>query len=114
VASHLYTNRAARFLLPAGLAANALFFGYMSLVYASLPGRVSIHWNAQAQVDVVDDPVKLLRLPLFALTIWLVNAVAGWWSSPRERALTLLLLAGAVAAQIVLWLGAISIVLRNQ
>ena len=43
----------------------------------------------------------------------LANAVAAWWALPRERALTLFLLVGALAAQVVFWAGALSIVLRS-
>jgi hypothetical protein len=110
----LWGDRTARYMLLAGLALCALFFGYMSLVYSSLPSRLPMHWNAQAQVDRIGDPQELLRLPAFALAVWLGNVVLGWWAFRRERAATLFLLAGAVAAQVVFAAGALSIVLRNQ
>lgn len=108
----LWGDTPARRLLLAGLLLNALFFGYMSLVYGGLPTRLALHWNAQAQVDRVGDPLELLRLPVFALTAWLVNAVIAWWALRRERAVSLFLLAGADAAQVVFWAGVLSIVLR--
>jgi hypothetical protein len=72
-----------------------------------------LHWNAQAEIDRIGDPLELLRLPAFGLAIWLVNAIAGWWALPRERAATLFLLAGGVAAQIVFTAAVLSIVLRT-
>ena len=60
VAPLLWSDRLARGLILAGLALNALFFGYMSLVYQGLPPSLPLHWNAQAQVDAVGDPLLTL------------------------------------------------------
>jgi len=111
-AYRLWSDRAARNLLLVGLALNVLFFGYLALVYSGLPSRIPMHWNSQAQVDRIESSLDLLDLPVFALAVWFVNVVAGWWALSRERAVTLFLLSGAVAAQIVFWAGAASIVLR--
>ena len=104
-------GRATVFLV--GLAINILLWGYLSLVYTQLPSRVALHWNAQAQVDRIGDPVELLDLPLFALGVWLFNTVAARLVLPRERAATLFLLAGGIAAQVFFFAGALSIVLKN-
>jgi hypothetical protein len=109
----LWADRAARVLMLAGLALCALLFGYMSLVYASLPEHLPMHWNAQAQVDRIGSPAELLRLPVFALAVWLANVGFGWWAQRLERAATLFLLAGAAAAQVVFAAGVLTIVLRN-
>ena len=85
----------------------------MSLVYGSLPEHLPMHWNAQAQVDRIGSPAELLRLPVFALAVWLANVVFGWWAQRRERAATRLLLAGAAAAQVVFAAGVLTIVMRN-
>jgi hypothetical protein len=112
-AAALWSDRLARGLLLAGLALNLLLFGYLSVVYFGLPANLPLHWNAQGQIDFVDFKQKLLWVPTYALAVWLANAVAAWWALPRERAMTLFLLAGAVAAQVVFWAGALSIVLRS-
>jgi hypothetical protein len=109
----VWADRAARVLMLGGLALCALLFGYMGLVYASLPTHLPMHWNAQAQVDRIGSPQELLRLPVFALAIWLVNLGFGWWVQRHERATTLLLLAGAAAAQVVFAAGVLTIVMRN-
>ena len=108
----LWSGAAARWLLLAGLVLSALFFGYVSLVYGSLPPNLPLHWDAQAQVDRIGDPLELVRLPVFALLIWLVNAVLASWAAGRERALSLFLLIGGAAAQVVFWAAVLSIVLR--
>jgi uncharacterized membrane protein len=108
----LWTDRPVRWLALAGLVVCALLFGYLSLIYATLPANLPLHWNAQAQVDIIGDPQELLRLPLFGLLVWAVNLVIGLWALPRERAATLFLLGGAVAAQVVFAAGALSIVLH--
>lgn len=108
----LWTDRLMRGFFLGGLLANALLFGYMSLVYASLPESLPLHWNAQAQIDRIGDPSELLRLPAFALGVWLVNIVAARLVIQRERAATLFLLAGGAATQVVFAAGAISIVAR--
>lgn len=108
----LWSDRLARGLFLAGLVLNALLFVYLSFVYADLPVRLALHWNAQAQVDRIGDPIELLSLPVFALGVWLANALVGWWVLKRERAATLFLLAGGVAAQIVFTAGVLSIVVR--
>jgi hypothetical protein len=111
--SPLWSDRLTRSLLVAGLVLNILLFGYLSLVYSDLPMRLPLHWNAQAQIDRIGTPAELLRLPVFATGIWLVNVVLALWTSRREPAVRLFLLAGAVAAQVVFWAGALSIVLRT-
>lgn len=111
-ASALWADRPACTLLLIGLGLNMLLFLYLSFVYADLPPLLPLHWNAQAQVDRIGDPTELLRLPVFALAIWWINAVVGWLALSRERAATLFLLAGAVAVQIVFAAGALSIVGR--
>jgi hypothetical protein len=108
----LWSDRVARGLFLAGLALNSLLFVYLSFVYADLPVRLALHWNAQAQVDRIGDPIELLSLPVFALGVWLANALLGWWVLKRERAATLFLLAGGVAAQVVFMAGVLSIVVR--
>jgi hypothetical protein len=111
-AAPLWADRTARILMLAGLFLCGLLFAYMGFIYNGLPISLPLHWNPQAQVDVIGDPQELLRLPAFALAIWLVNVVLGAWALRRERAATLFLLGGAVAVQIVFAAGALSIVLR--
>ncbi|HEX8221750.1 MAG TPA: PH domain-containing protein [Chloroflexia bacterium] len=109
----LWGDRVVRTLFLAGLGLNVLLWGYLSLVYTELPSRVAMHWNAQAQVDRIDDPSELLDLPLFALGVWLFNTIAARVVLRRERAATIFLLAGAVAVQVFFFAGALSIVLKN-
>ncbi|MBF6612889.1 MAG: hypothetical protein IVW55_07135 [Chloroflexi bacterium] len=112
-AAPLWYDPVARWLFLSGLLLSAALFFYLSLVYTTLPALLALHWNAQAQVDRVGDPTELLRLPVFALAVWLVNAVVAFWAIRRERAAALFLLAGAACAQIVFAAGALSIVLRT-
>lgn len=108
----LWTDSVVSWLAVAGLALCILLFGYVYLVYPGLPSSLPLHWNSQAQVDVIGDPQELLRLPIFGLIVWAANMVFGLWALRRERAATLFLLTGAIAAQVVFAAGAISIVLR--
>jgi hypothetical protein len=108
----IWSDRLVRTLFLTGLALNALLFIYLSLVFDGLPQRLALHWNAQAQVDRIGDPMELLRLPVFALAAWLANVIMGWLVKSRERAATLFLLGGSVAAQVVFAAGAVSIVVR--
>ncbi len=112
-AAPLWYDSVARWLFLSGLLLCTALFFYLSLIYANLPALLALHWNAQAQVDRVGDPTELLRLPVFALAVWLVNAVVAFWAIRRERAAALFLLAGAACAQIVFAAGALSIVLRT-
>ena len=108
----LWGDRVSRVLFLGGLALCALLFGYLGTVYGSLPENVPIHWDAQAQPDLIGAPVELLRLPAFALGIWGFNAVVARLVLTRERAATLLLLAGGLAVQVVFMAATLSIVLR--
>jgi hypothetical protein len=109
----LWADRVIRALFLSGIVLNVLLWGYLSLVYTELPSRVAMHWNAQAQVDRIDDPAELLDLPLFGLGVWLFNTIAARIVLSRERAASIFLLAGAVAAQVFFFAGALSIVLKN-
>jgi len=113
-AAPLWADKAARLLMLGSLVLCALLFGLMSLVYNGLPISLPLHWNSQAQVDIIGDPQELLRLPAFALAIWVANVVLAAWALRKERAATLFLLGGAIAAQIVFAAGALSIVLRTS
>ncbi|HKP54091.1 MAG TPA: PH domain-containing protein [Chloroflexia bacterium] len=109
----LWADPLARPLLITGLLICAAIFLYLGFVYGSLPTNLLLHWNALGQPDRVGDPIELMRLPAFALGIWLVNAVVAWAVRPRERAATLFLLGGAVAVQVVFAAAVLSIVLRS-
>jgi hypothetical protein len=108
----LWGDTVSRALFLGGLAFCALLFGYLGAVYASLPDNVPIHWDAQAQPDLIGGPVELLRLPAFALGIWGFNVVVARLVVTRERAATLFLLAGGLAVQVVFAAAMMSIVLR--
>lgn len=110
----LWGDLAVRALFLAGLGLNLLIWGYLALAYAGLPVRVALHWNSQAVVDRIGDPAELLSLPLFALSIWLFNSIAARWALSRERAATLFLLSGAIAAQVIFLAAVLSIVLKNR
>jgi hypothetical protein len=109
----LWADPLARPLFIAGLVLCGLIFLYLGLAYNSLPGNLLLHWNSLGQPDRVGDPIELLQLPVFALGIWAANAVIAWVVRPRERAATLFLLGGAVAAQVVFAAAVLSIVLRS-
>lgn len=111
-ATRVWSDKLARRLLIAGLVLNVLFFGYLSLVYGDLPSRLPLHWNAQAEIDRIGPPVELLSLPIFAAAAWLVSALAASWTLRKERAISIFLLGGAAATQVVFMAGALSIVLR--
>ena len=108
----LWDDRLARGLFLGGLVVCALLFAYLGAFYPGLPPNLPIHWDAQAQPDVIGGPIELLRLPAFALSIWLVNAVAARLVLSRERAATLFLLAGGLIVQIVFAAAVLSIVLK--
>jgi hypothetical protein len=108
----LWADGVSRALFLGGLALCVLLFAYLATVYSGLPENLPIHWDAQGQPDFIGGPIELLRLPAFALGIWLANAIAARLVLTRERAATLLLLAGGFAVQIIFAAAAMSIVLR--
>lgn len=109
----LWADRATRTLMLAALVSNVLLWAYLALAYTRLPERVAIHWNAAAQVDRIGDPSELLSLPLFALAMWLANTLLARWTHPRQRAASLFLLSGALAAQLFFLAALLSIVAKN-
>jgi hypothetical protein len=108
----IWADGVSRALLLGGLALCVLLFSYISAVFSTLPENLPFHWDAQGQPDVIEPSSFLLRLPAFALGIWLFNALAARLVLTRERAATLLLLAGGFAVQIIFAAAAMSIVLR--
>src|SRR5690348_1544102 len=73
----LWTDPAVRWLALAGLLLTLLLFAYVWMVFPSLPSSLPLHWNSQAQVDIIGDPQELLRLPVFGLIVWATNLVIG-------------------------------------
>ena len=84
------------------------------LMIRKLPQDLAIlHYNIAFGVDSLGAPPELYRLPLLALSLFLLNAFISVWFYRKDKFLLNLLLASAIFIQIIIGLALYSIYLIN-
>jgi hypothetical protein len=106
----LWSDQTAWGLLGTAVAVNVGLFGYLSARYPGLDQQLPLHFNIQGVVDRIGTRIELFSLPIIGLIILGTNLVLGLILYRRERAGAYLLWGAAVAAQVLFWLAAFSIV----
>jgi hypothetical protein len=90
-------------------AANAVLFGLVSRLYAYLPERMPLHFDALGQVDRIAAKSGILVIPGIGMLTLAVNGLLSLLIYQRERLGAYLLAVIALAVQAISWLAAISI-----
>jgi len=90
-------------------AANAVLFGLVSRLYAYLPERMPLHFDALGQADRIAAKSGILVIPGIGMLTLAVNGLLSLLIYQRERLGAYLLAVIALAVQAISWLAAISI-----
>ncbi len=98
--------------LGAGFLALLALLGLLCFRFPSLPLLVPLHFDAAGKVDRLGPRIQIFILPLIGLLVLLVNSALGFLAYRRERVATLLLAAGALFVQVLIWVAVIGILGR--
>jgi len=78
--------------------------------FDALPDQLAVHFDASGQPNQIASKFDLLRLPLFAFFLMVLNWVLGVWLHPQQRLLARLLWVGGAVLQVVLFVGVLRLV----
>ncbi len=96
-------------LLVLGLIVDLALLVYLLVRFDALPDPLPLHFDATGLPDVVKGKTDILILPAIGFVVLFTNAMLGILVHRKERAATLLLAAGALFVQVLMWLAAINI-----
>lgn len=89
---------------------NAAAFAYVVSRYPNLPEFLPLHYNALGDVDYIGTRADSFKLPAIGTAVWLANALLGVFLYRYERLASHLLLASAVATQVVVLAAVVTII----
>ena len=75
----LWSDRAALFLMGAGLLGLLIMFGALCFRYPDLSSDLPVHFDVFGLPDRIAGKSELFTLPFIGLAVWLVNTAAGVW-----------------------------------
>jgi uncharacterized membrane protein len=105
----LLHDRVLQILLAVTLAINLVLLIFLVVQYDALPDPLPLHFDATGLPDRIESKSGILILPIIGLIVLVSNAMLGVLVHQRERAATLLLAAGALFVQVLMWLAVINI-----
>lgn len=96
----LWSDRAALFLMAAGLLGLLVMFGALCFRYPALSSDLPVHFDVSGLPDRIAGKSELFTLPLIGLAVWLFNTATGVWLYRHiQRGAAYLLWFGALAVQ---------------
>lgn len=96
-------------LLILTLVVNLALFGFLLLRYDALQDPLPLHFSAAGFPDLIGAKSGVFMLPAIGLVVFGLNVALGVIAYRLERAASLLLGAGALFVQFLMWLAAINI-----
>ncbi|MEX0787313.1 MAG: PH domain-containing protein [Anaerolineales bacterium] len=105
LASRVWADRRARWLLIAGLFIPLALIGYLAVRSAGLPAEVPFGFDPLGRPNPAAPQGRLLLLPVLGLAFWTLNLVSGAWIYRREadRPISYAVWATALLAGCLLW-----------
>ncbi len=97
-------------LLALAALSNLALFAYLWLRFDALPDLIPLHFDSSGLADRIEAKSGIFGLPVIGLILWLLDTLLAIPLHRHERAAVLLLMTGALVAQILLWLAVNSIV----
>lgn len=96
----LWSDRAALFLMAAGLLTLVVMFGVLCFRYPDLSSDLPVHFDPTGLPDRIEDKSALFALPFIGLAVWVFNTGVGVWLYRHvQRGAAYLLWFGALAVQ---------------
>ncbi len=109
LAQLLLSDHPLQILLVLSLIIDLALLVYLLVRFDALPDPLALHFDATGLPDVVKGKTDILILPAIGFVVLFSNALLGVLVHRKERAATLLLAAGALFVQVLMWLAAINI-----
>jgi hypothetical protein len=98
----LWRDRAALFLIGAGLLGVLVMFGVLAFRFPSLPTDLPLHFDARGFPDRIASKTGLFALPIIGVLAWLINLIVGiWLYRGIQHMAAYLLWGGALVVQII-------------
>ncbi|HKZ82915.1 MAG TPA: DUF1648 domain-containing protein, partial [Anaerolineae bacterium] len=104
----LWSDRLARRLALGAALLCAALFAFVCLQYPELPERVPLHFDTAGVADRFGGPPSVFILPLIGLLALTVNSLIAVPVYLRERVPAYLLWGGALLAQVLVWVAAVT------
>jgi hypothetical protein len=96
----LWSDRAALFLMGAGLLGVLVMFGALCFRYPDLSSDLPVHFDVTGLPDRIAGKAELFTLPVLGLAVWLFNTAVGVWLYRHvQHGAAYLLWFGALAVQ---------------
>lgn len=96
----LWRDRAAIFLVGAGLFGVLVMFGVLSFRFPSISADIPLHFDVNGMPDRIAAKDGLFALPVIGLLTWVLNTLTGIWLYRRvQRGAAYLLWGGALVVQ---------------
>jgi uncharacterized membrane protein len=105
----LLQDHALQILLALTLAINIGLLLFLLVRYDTLPDPLPTHFDATGLPDVLKGKTDIMILPGIGFVVFVSNALLGVLVRQKERAAALLLAAGALFVQVLMWLAVINI-----
>ncbi len=98
----LWRDRAALFLIGAGLVGVLILFGSLSVRFPNLSSDLPLHFDVAGLPDRIAPKMGLFALPTIGLLAWGANLIAGIWTYRRVQAGSAYLLwGGALVVEVI-------------
>ncbi|MCL4395106.1 MAG: DUF1648 domain-containing protein [Chloroflexi bacterium] len=105
----LASDRVFQITLVVALIADLALFAYLAATFDTLPDPLPLHFDASGLPDRIDAKSGIFALPIIGLIVFATNSAFGAVVHRHQRAASLLLAAGALIVELLLWSAAISI-----
>lgn len=106
----LWRDRAAMFLMIAGLLGVVVMFGLLCFRFPQLSSDLPLHFDVTGLPDRIAPKVDLFGLPMIGLVTWVFNTAMGVWLYRRvQRGAAYLLWGGALAVQTIAGLALVNL-----
>ncbi len=96
-------------LLALILVANVAMFAYLFFRFENLPNLMPLHFDTAGAPDRIESKNGIFALPIIGVTVFFLNTGLGVLLHSRERAATLMLTAGTLFVEILMWVAVINI-----
>ena len=108
----LLSDHALQIILVLAVIADVALFAYLLVIFDSLPDPLPLHFDVSGLPDAIDAKNGIFKLPIIGLIVLMANGAFGTIVHRHQRAASLLLAAGALVVQLLLWFAAMSIASR--
>lgn len=98
----------------ASVAFNGLAWFFLAYFIHPSEFPIPLHYNIYFGIDLIGEYQRVFSLPLIGFLVILINSILAFWFYLKERLISYMLILSALAVQIFVVIGAISLIYINQ